>query len=119
MYLYVRINENTMFRFNYRTNLLLTQTACYDLDDLRRWLLKNAKELCLASKIKTIFRQGVVVSESRNNGMVKREINLQGEYVNTYDWDGIFFNAAKSNLIQNFINETTGNRNRSPEAIAG
>ena len=109
-----------MFRFNYRTNLLLYENESYCLDTLREWLLINATELCFSSKIRTIFRPGVIIHKTLFvNGITQIEISKAGRFVNTYDWDGIFFNASKQGLIQNFIDENTRNRTRLAEAIAG
>jgi hypothetical protein len=111
-----------MYRFNYACGLLITKEENFNLDDLREYLLHHAKKICSTYFIGTFFRPGVTVEDSVTiiNGISykKREINLTGQYVNTYDWDAIFFQASKTNLIQDFIHESTRNRKRGTEAVA-
>lgn len=103
-----------MFRFNYAAGLLITKDETFNLDDLREYLLHHAKKICSTYFIGTFFRPGVTVEDSVTviNGISfkKREINTRGQFVNTYDWDAIFFNASKTNLIQDFIYENTRHR---------
>jgi hypothetical protein len=110
-----------MVRFNYSTGLLITDDQRFNLDDLRAYLLTYSRSLCDEHLIGTFYRPGVVVEDSTLviNGQLfkRREINLSGQIVNTYDWNTIFFKASKSGLIQNFINENSRNRNGSDETV--
>lgn len=111
-----------MLKFNYASGQLLTDTESFDLDDLREYLLSNAKEICSQSFIGVFFRHGVQIEDSicyiDGKRYLKREVNLMGAQVNTYDWGTIFFKASKTNLIQNFINDRTRNRICRTEAVA-
>lgn len=113
MYLYMQLIA-FMFRFNYAAGLLITKDETFNLDDLREYLLHHAKKICSTYFIGTFFRPGVTVEDSVTvvNGISfkKREINTRGQFVNTYDWDAIFFNASKTNLIHDFIYENTRHR---------
>lgn len=111
-----------MIRFNYGQNLLHTKTEAYCLDALREYLLRTAADLCISHKIRTILRAGASVVDTvcviDGTPFKKREITLSGKYINTYDWDTIFFTASRKGLIQNFINDYHRNRTGSAEAIA-
>jgi hypothetical protein len=108
-------------KFNYAQGLLITKDENFNLDDLREYLLTHAKKICSTYFIGVFFRPGITVKDSITvvNGISysKREINLSGHYVNTYDWDAIFFQASKTNLIQDFINENTTHRKCPPAAV--
>ena len=110
-------------RFNYALDLLITKEENFSLDDLRGYLLVRARELCIQHFIGTFFRPGVVVENTTiiiDGQTVKRkEINFSGQFVNTYDWDTIFFKASKTNLIQNFINDHSRNRESCIQAASG
>lgn len=107
-----------MYRFNYRLNLLFTPSASYNLDHLREWLLINATSLCKGFKIKTIFRHKTIIKDTVKDDVMVREMDLHGGFVNTYDWDGIFFSSVKNGLIQNFINDYSKHRNCPTQAVA-
>jgi hypothetical protein len=120
MYLYAQLIAS-MFRFNYAAGLLIVKDETFNLDDLREYLLHHAKQLCSQYFIGTFFRPGVIVEDSTTiiNGTSyhKREINLTGQYVNTYDWDAIFFHASKTDLIHQFYDHSR-NRKSSAPAVA-
>jgi hypothetical protein len=98
-----------MLRFDYGSGLLITKDEKFNLDELREYLLHHAKNLCASYFIGTFFRPGVTVEDTTTiiNGVThnKREINLTGHYVNTYDWDAIFFQASKTDLINDFTRD--------------
>lgn len=103
-----------MVRFNYATGFLVCNNERYSLDELRAYLLIHARSLCVEYFIGTFFRPGVAVNDYKieidGTDFIRREINFAGQFVNTYDWDAIFFRASKTNLIQNFINEIIRHR---------
>lgn len=103
-----------LYRFNYATGLLITPSENFNLDDLRAYLLTHDRKLCLNYFIGTFFRPGVVIEdfivEVNGQQVRRREISKAGQFVNTYDWNTIFFKASKTNLIQNFIDENTRHR---------
>lgn len=109
-----------MYRFDYANGLLITRIGNFNLDDLREYLLTHFKKTCTHHFIGTYFRPGVSVQDTTTiiNGTTysKREINLSGHYVNTYDWDAIFFKASKTTLIHQFIHDSTRNRSGPPAA---
>jgi hypothetical protein len=111
-----------MLRFDYGSGLLITKDEKFNLDELREYLLHHAKNLCSTYFIGTFFRPGVTVEDTTTiiNGVThnRREINLTGHYVNTYDWDAIFFQASKNNLIQDFIYEHSRHRENTASATA-
>lgn len=111
-----------MLRFDYAKGFLVTDHEKFDLDELRAYLLTTSRSLCNAHLIGTFYRPGVMVEDYtfELNGVTfrKREIDLSGQMVNTYDWNTIFFKAMKAGLIQNFINENSRHRESSTEAIA-
>ena len=111
-----------MIRFNYRQNLLLTPNESFDLDKLRDYLMDVAQTLCSEHKIGTYWRPGQVVEDiyfqEGGTTFQRREITFSGKFVNTYDWDHIFFIAKNQGLIQKFINENTSHRSGSAEANA-
>lgn len=74
-----------MNEFDYRVNKLKTEGGEYDLDDLRRWLLRNHEQLVMNNFIKTI--------------------NTHSGTKSTFDWQYIFFLADTYGYITNFINE--------------
>ena len=74
-----------MNEFDYRVNKLKTEGGEYDLDDLRRWLLRNHEQLVMNHFIKTIQ-------------------TYKGPKP-TYDWQTVFFTADTYGYITNFINE--------------
>lgn len=111
-----------MLRFNYAEGLLITKEENFNLDDLREYLLIHAKKICSTYFIGTFFRPGIMVEDSviiiDGRTFKKREINTSGQYVNTYDWDAIFFHASKTNLIQDFIHEHTRHRKSGTAPVA-
>lgn len=115
--------SNIMIRFNYALDLLITDEENFNLDDLRGYLLVRGRDLCIKHFIGTFFRPGVVVEDSiiiiDGQAIKRREINLSGQFVNTYDWDTIFFKASKTNLIQNFIDDHSRNRKSCVQAASG
>ena len=108
------LSQLLSMRFDYGRGLLITKDETFNLDDLREYLLHHAKKICSTYFIGTFYRPGVTVEDSVTiiNGISfkKREINLTGQYVNTYDWDAIFFQALKTNLIQDFIHDYSRDR---------
>lgn len=116
------VKVSALYRFNYATGFLITPSEKFNLDDLRAYLLTNARNLCLPHLIGTFYRPGTVVEdyiiETNGQQIRRREISRTGELVNTYDWITIFFKASKTGLIQNFINENTRYRESGSQAIA-
>ena len=110
-------------RFNYALDLLITKDGNFSLDELREYLLIHARSLCAQYFIGTFFRPGTVVEDitvtTGEQTIKRREINFSGQFVNTYDWDTIFFKAAKTNLIQNFIHDHSRNRKSCIQTTAG
>ena len=122
MYLYTRNKTTHLLKFNYASGLLVTDNESFDLDDLREYLLIHAKEICSRNFIGVFIRPGTHVEQSvcviDGKKFIKKEVSLGGAVVSTYDWDTIFFTASKTNLIRNFIDENTRNRDRCIKAAS-
>lgn len=101
----------TFKNFDYAANQLTVEEHTYNLDDLRDYLMRVNENLCHEHKIKTVWMPGKVVTDTYFNSdgknYHKREIVLSGQFINTYDWDAIFFKSIRNGLIETFIYENS------------